>query len=79
MHSTELFVRSLVGLFPSLFCIVDLETSNGLIPAVGELLMLSRLLIMTGTEHAVQIIGLNLCFVMPRPRGSMVELSCELV
>ena len=33
-----------VGLFLPLFCVVDLETSNGLMPAAGELMMLSRLL-----------------------------------
>ena len=45
MRSTELLVRSLVGLFLQLFCLVDLETSNGLMPAAGELMMISRLLI----------------------------------
>ena len=47
---------SLVGLFLPLFCVVDLETSNGLMPAARELMMLSRLLIMPGVEHAGQII-----------------------
>ena len=34
---------SLVGLFIPLFCVVDLETSNGLMPAAGEvkIMMLS--------------------------------------
>ena len=29
------------GLVPTVFCVVDLETSNGLMPAAGELMMLS--------------------------------------
>ena len=38
-------MRYLVGLFIPLFCVVDLEISNGLMPAAGELMTLSRLLI----------------------------------
>ena len=72
MRSTELLVRSLVGFFPQLFCVIDLEPSNGLMSAAGELMMLSRLLIMSGLEHAVQIVGVDLCFLMLRPRWSMV-------
>ena len=52
-----LLVISLVGLFLPLFCVVDLETSDGLMPAVGELMMLIRLLIIPGEQHAMQIIG----------------------
>ena len=38
-------MRSLVGMFLSLlFYIVDLETSNGLMPSAGEPMMLNRLL-----------------------------------
>ena len=49
---------SLVGLFLPLFCVVVLETSNGLMPAAGELMMLSRPPIVPGVEHATgQIIG----------------------
>ena len=55
-----------------LFCIVVLEKSNGLMPAPGKLMMLSRLLIMPGVEHAVQITGVDLCLFMRRLRGSMV-------
>ena len=47
-------MRSLVGLFLPLVSVVDLETSNGLMPAALELMMLSRLLIMPGVERAVQ-------------------------
>ena len=72
MCLTDLLVRSLVGLFLPLFCIVDLETSNVLMTAARELMMLSRLLILPGVEHAVQIIGVNLCFLVLRPRGAMV-------
>ena len=63
-------MRSLVGLFLSLFCVVDLETRNGLMPAAEELMMLSRLLIAPGVQHAVLIFGVNLCY--GRPRGSIV-------
>ena len=52
MHSTTLLMRSLLGLFLPLFSIVDLEMSNGLMPAARELMMLSRLLIMPGVEWA---------------------------
>ena len=72
MRSTEILGRSLVDLLLPLFCVVDLETSNGLMPAAGELKMLRRLLIMPGVEHAVQINGVDLCLLMMRPRGSMV-------
>ena len=65
-------MRSLVGLFLRLFCVVDLETSNGLMPAAEEFIMLSRLLSMLGVEHAVHFIGVDLCLLALRPTGSMV-------
>ena len=65
-------MRSLAGLFLQLFFIVDLEMSNGLMPAARELMMLSRLCILPGEEHSVQIIGADLCLLMLRPRLSMV-------
>ena len=71
MRSIELLVRSSVGMFLSLFCVVDLETSNGSMPAAGELMILSRLLII-GVEHTVQIIWVDLCLLVLRPRGAMV-------
>ena len=37
-----------------------------------ELLMLNRLLIVPGVEHAMQKIEVNLCLLVQRPRGSMV-------
>ena len=37
-----------------------------------ELLMISRQLIMSGVEHALQIIGVDLSLLVLRPRGSMV-------
>ena len=46
--------------------------SNGLMPAAGELMMLNRLLIMPGVEHAMWNIGVNLFLFMLRPRGFMV-------
>ena len=36
---------NMVGMFPPLYYVVDLDTSNGLMPVDGELMMLSRLLI----------------------------------
>ena len=51
---------------------MDLETSTGLMAAAGELMMLSRLLIMPGVDHAVQIINVDLCLLVLRPRRSMV-------
>ena len=65
-------MRSLVGMFLSLFCAVDLETSNGLMPATGGLMMLNRLLIVPGVEHSMLNIGVNLCLLVLRSRGSMV-------
>ena len=35
-------------------------------PAAEELMMLSRLLFVSGVEHAVQIIGVNLCSLVLR-------------
>ena len=64
-------MRSLVGMFLPLFCIVDLETSNSLMPAAVQL-MLNRLLILPGVEHAMQNIGVNLCLLVLRPKGSIV-------
>ena len=65
-------MRSLVGLFLPLFYVVVMETSNGLMPTAGELMMRSRLFIVPGVEHAVQIIWVNLCSLVLRPRGSMM-------
>ena len=65
-------MRSLVGLFLQLFFVVDPEISNGLMPAAEELMMLIRLLIIPGVEHAVQIIGVNLCSLLLRLRGSIM-------
>ena len=49
--------------------------------AAGELIMLSRLLIIVpGVAHVRQIIGVNLCLLVLRPRGSMDPLGpyCDL-
>ena len=48
------------------------ETGNGLMPAAGELMMLGRLLIMPGVQHAVQITGADLCLLVLSPRDSKV-------
>ena len=53
--------------------------SNSLMTAARELMMLSRLLIMPGVEHAVHIIGVYLCLLMLRPRGSMVLQGSQIM
>ena len=66
-------MKVFVDMFLPLFRVVDLETSNGLMPAAGELMMLNRLLIVLGVEHAM----LNIELAMLSPRGSMVlQGSC---
>ena len=55
-----------------LFFVVDLETSNDLMPATRELIILNRQLIVPGVEYATLNIGINLCLLVLRPRGSMV-------
>ena len=45
MRSTGLLVMSLVDFFLPLFCVVDLETTNDLMPAARKLTMLIRLII----------------------------------
>ena len=67
-------MRSLVDL--------DLETSNGLMPAVGELMKLSRLLIIPGVKHAVQIIVVDLCLLVleshnERTRNTLKHSTCS--
>ena len=69
LKSADPIVGSLVGLFLPLFCVVDLDTSNGLMPAAEKLMMLNRLLIMPAIESAVQIIGVDLCLLVLRPRA----------
>ena len=60
---------SLVGLFLPLFCVVDLKTSNSLMAAAGEHMMLNRLFIVPGVEHTMLSIGVNMCFLVLRPEG----------
>ena len=57
-------MSSLVGMFLPLFCVVYLETSNGL--------LLNRLLIVPGVERSMLLIGVNLCLFVLRPTESMV-------
>ena len=46
-------VGDVIGrLVPTLFCIVDLGTSNCLMPAAAELMMLCRLLTLPDVAHA---------------------------
>ena len=62
-----------------MFCIVDLETSNGLMSAARELMMLNRLLIVC-LSHAMLNIGVNLCLLVLRPEvyGAARESHNEL-
>ena len=64
-------------MFLPLFYVVDLETSNGLVPAAREL-MINRLPIMPSVKHAIRKIGVNLCLLVVRHRGSMV-LQCSRI
>ena len=57
-------------MFLPLFYVVDLETSNDLIPAARELMMVNRLLILSGVENAMLNIGVNL---------SLLEHKCLLI
>ena len=41
-------------------------------PAAGELVMLSRQFVVPGVEHALQIIGVDLCLLLLRLKGSIV-------
>ena len=79
MRPTKLLVRSLVGLFLQRFCVVNLETRDGLIPAAGHHTMLSKLLIVPGAEHSVQSIVVNLCLLVLRPRGYMMLKLSHIV
>ena len=72
LRSTDLLVRSLVSMFLLLFRVVDLETSNGLMPAAAELMMLNILLIVPGVEHTMLNFGVNLRLLVLRPRESML-------
>ena len=73
-------IGEVVGrLVPTTVCIVDLKTSNGLMPGAGELMMLRRLHVMPGVEHAENIIGTDLCLLMLRPRRSMVLLGSHIM
>ena len=62
----------MLGVFQPLCFVVDLETKNGLMPAAGELMMLNRLLIVPGLEHAMLIIGVNFYLFVLRPWVNMV-------
>ena len=59
-------------IFLPLFSVVDLETSNGLMTAARWLMLLNSLLMVAGVEHAKLNIGVNLCLLVLRARGSMV-------
>ena len=53
LRSIELLVRSLVGMFLPLFCVVDLETSNGLMPEDAEDSTLLAVVLNTAERSAV--------------------------
>ena len=61
-----------IGMFLPLFCVADLETSNGLMLAAREFMMLNRLLFGPGVEYSMLNIGVNLILLVLRPRGSLV-------
>ena len=62
---------------PTTVFVVDLATSNGLMPAAGELVMLNRRLIVPGVEHEMLNIRVNLCLLALKARGPMVlQGSC---
>ena len=73
MRSNEPLVRSLVSMIPPLFYVVDLEISNGLMPAARDLMMLSRRLIVPGVKHSMHIIGVDLCLLVLRSKGYIVQ------
>ena len=60
-------------MFLSLFCVADLETSNGL-PAAGELMVLNGLLIVPRAERAMLNIGGK--FVLARAEFQRVYIWC---
>ena len=60
----------MVGMFLPLSCIVDWETSNGLMPAAEKFMILNRLLIVPGVEQAIRNIGVNLCLLVLRPSAA---------
>ena len=70
-HQTlgDLSLHCLILVFLPLFSVVDLETSNILMPAAAELMMPNRLLIVPGVEHAMRYIGVNLPLLVLRHRG----------
>ena len=67
MRSTELLLKLLAVMFLALFSVIDLETSNGLMPAARELIMLNRLLVVPGVEHAMLMISVNLSLLVLTP------------
>ena len=75
---SEVIIRYVPNFLP-LFCAVDLETCNGLIPVAGELMKLNRLLIVSGVEGAVLITAVNLRLHLLKPRGSMVLQGSSII
>ena len=47
--------------------------------AAGKHMMISRLHIVPGAEYAVQFIGVDLCFLMLRPKGSTVLQGSHII
>ena len=70
-----LYLHRAMDLHTSIY--FDMETSNGLMPAAAERIMLNGLLIVPGVEHAVLNIGVYLCLLVLRPRGSMHGFARE--
>ena len=71
-------MRSLVGMLLPLFRVLDLETSNALMPGAEELMILNRLLIVPGVEHALRTIWVNLCLLVLRPGWSFLPAQVRL-
>ena len=70
-------ISMVIGRYVCTTLLRKLETSNGFMPAAGELMMLHRLLIVPGVEHVMLNIGVNLCLLVLRPREFMVlQGSC---
>ena len=73
LDTFDLAIGEVIGRHvPTTFFAVVLETSNGLMPAAGELMKLSTLLIVPGVKHTMQIIRVNLCSLVLRPKRFIV-------
>ena len=65
IHSTSTPILIYISTFLS---VVELETSNGLMPAAGELMMINRLLIVPIVKQEILNIVVTLCVFVLRPK-----------